>query len=202
MPAKVTFADFVVDWKKGKPDISGKTLGKYNSQLKLYLLPSFGERTLTSITTADIRKWLHIWPTLELVRRPFASHIIYCTRFCRQPSKTNCWVETLRPASNFQRSQLSQSRAELPKNFMLWQMKKGLIDHWLSSWALADFASTKRSLLESRTLTWRPRWSRLHTRGQQMSLVRNFVTGMETSFYVLQRLAKSALYRSIRTLLL
>lgn len=56
--AKVTFEDFVSDWKKGKLDISGKTLGTYNSQLKLYLLPSFGERKLTSITTSDIKKWV------------------------------------------------------------------------------------------------------------------------------------------------
>jgi integrase len=56
--AKVSFADFVVDWKKGKLDISGKTLGTYNSQLKLYLLPTFGERKLTSITTADLKKWV------------------------------------------------------------------------------------------------------------------------------------------------
>lgn len=56
--AKVTFDDFVVDWKKGKLDISGKTLATYNSQLKLYLLPSFGERKLTSITTSDIKKWV------------------------------------------------------------------------------------------------------------------------------------------------
>ncbi len=55
---RVTFETFVVDWKKGKLDISGKTLGTYNSQLKLYLLPSFGERKLTSITTADIKKWV------------------------------------------------------------------------------------------------------------------------------------------------
>lgn len=44
--------------EKGKLDISGKTLGTYNSQLKLYLLPSFGERKLTSITTSDIKKWV------------------------------------------------------------------------------------------------------------------------------------------------
>ena len=56
--AKVTFREFVVDWKKSKLDISGKTLGTYNSQLKLYLIPSFGERKLTSITTADIKKWV------------------------------------------------------------------------------------------------------------------------------------------------
>jgi integrase len=56
--AKVTFEDFVVDWKKGKLDISGKTLGTYNSQLKLYLIPSFGKRKLTSITTSDVKKWV------------------------------------------------------------------------------------------------------------------------------------------------
>ncbi len=56
--AKVTFQDFVVDWKKGKLAISGKTLATYNSQLKIYLLPAFGERKLTSITTADIKKWV------------------------------------------------------------------------------------------------------------------------------------------------
>ena len=56
--ARVTFKEFVIDWKKSKLDISGKTLGTYNSQLKLYLIPSFGERKLTSITTADIKKWV------------------------------------------------------------------------------------------------------------------------------------------------
>lgn len=55
---RVTFKEFVLDWKKSKLDISGKTLGTYNSQLKLYLIPSFGERKLTSITTADIKKWV------------------------------------------------------------------------------------------------------------------------------------------------
>ena len=52
------FGEFVVEWKKGKLDISGKTLGTYNSQLKLYLLPKYGERKLTSITTSDIKKWV------------------------------------------------------------------------------------------------------------------------------------------------
>jgi integrase len=56
--ARATFKEFVGDWKKSKLDISGKTLGTYNSQLKLYLIPSFGERKLTSITTADIKKWV------------------------------------------------------------------------------------------------------------------------------------------------
>ena len=55
---RVTFEDFVVEWKKGKLDISGKTLGTYKSQLKRYLLPSFSERKLTSITTSDIKKWV------------------------------------------------------------------------------------------------------------------------------------------------
>lgn len=55
---KASFAGFVVDWKKTKLDISGKTLGTYNSQLKLYLLPAFGERKLASITTSDIKKWV------------------------------------------------------------------------------------------------------------------------------------------------
>ena len=56
--ARIMFGEFVVEWKKGKLDISGKTLGTYNSQLKLYLLPKFGERKLTSITTSDIKKWV------------------------------------------------------------------------------------------------------------------------------------------------
>jgi len=56
--ARVMFSEFVVEWKKGKLDISGKTLGTYNSQLKLHLLPAFGERKLTSITTSDIKKWV------------------------------------------------------------------------------------------------------------------------------------------------
>ena len=56
--ASVMFGEFVGEWKKGKLDISGKTLGTYNSQLKLYLFPSFGERKLISITTSDIKKWV------------------------------------------------------------------------------------------------------------------------------------------------
>ncbi len=56
--ARVMFGEFVVEWKKGKLDISGKTLGTYKSQLKLYLLPTFGERKLTSITTTDIKRWV------------------------------------------------------------------------------------------------------------------------------------------------
>ena len=56
--ARIMFGEFVVEWKKGKLDISGKTLGTYNSQLKLYLLPKYGERKLTSITTSDIKKWV------------------------------------------------------------------------------------------------------------------------------------------------
>lgn len=56
--ACVAFGEFVVDWKKDKLDISGKEVGTYNSQLKLHLHPTFGERKLTSITTSDITKWV------------------------------------------------------------------------------------------------------------------------------------------------
>jgi integrase len=56
--SRTTFEAFVIDWKKGKLGISGKTLGTYNSQLRLYLLPTFGERKLASITTSDIKKWV------------------------------------------------------------------------------------------------------------------------------------------------
>jgi integrase len=56
--AKVLFEDFVVAWRKNKLDISGKTLATYNSQLKLYLIPHFGDRKLTFIATSDVKRWV------------------------------------------------------------------------------------------------------------------------------------------------
>lgn len=53
-----TLSSYVEYWKSTKGSTSGKTLATYNSQLKNHILPTFGERRLTSITTADIRNWV------------------------------------------------------------------------------------------------------------------------------------------------
>jgi integrase len=56
--ARVVFSNYLDTWKASKVDISGKTLATYNSQLRLYLIPEFGEKKLTSISTADIKSWV------------------------------------------------------------------------------------------------------------------------------------------------
>ncbi len=56
--SRVKFSKYVESWKSSKVEISGKTLATYNSQLKLYLLPKFGDRKLTSITTSDVKSWV------------------------------------------------------------------------------------------------------------------------------------------------
>lgn len=55
---KLQFGEYVEIWRKSKVGISGKTLATYKSQLKLHLLPSFGEKMLSSISTADIKTWV------------------------------------------------------------------------------------------------------------------------------------------------
>lgn len=56
--ARIKFSKYVETWKSSKVEISGKTLATYNSQLKLYLLPNFGDRKLTSISTSDVKSWV------------------------------------------------------------------------------------------------------------------------------------------------
>ena len=56
--ARVTFRKYLDSWRKTKIDTSGKTLATYNSQLKLYILPEFGDKKLTGITTSDVRSWV------------------------------------------------------------------------------------------------------------------------------------------------
>jgi integrase len=56
--ARVDFATFTSEWRKSKVDISGKTIATYLSQLKLYLLPTFGEKKLVAITTTDVKRWV------------------------------------------------------------------------------------------------------------------------------------------------
>jgi integrase len=55
---RIKFSKYVETWKKSKIELSGKTIATYNSQLRLYLLPQFGERKLTSISTSDVRTWV------------------------------------------------------------------------------------------------------------------------------------------------
>lgn len=56
--ARVKFSDYVESWRATKVDISGKTLATYNSQLKLYIIPAFGHKKLTGISTSDIKVWV------------------------------------------------------------------------------------------------------------------------------------------------
>ena len=56
--ARVSFAKYLESWKASKVDVSGKTLATYNSQLRLYLIPEFGERKLTGISTSGIKYWV------------------------------------------------------------------------------------------------------------------------------------------------
>lgn len=54
----LTFEQYSTTWRSTKSAISGKTLGTYDSQLRLHLMPHFGDKPLTGITSADIRKWV------------------------------------------------------------------------------------------------------------------------------------------------
>jgi hypothetical protein len=53
-----TLDAYVITWRSGKTSTSGKTLGTYDSQLKNHIIPTFGNRKLTSITTAEVRTWV------------------------------------------------------------------------------------------------------------------------------------------------
>lgn len=53
-----TLEQYSRTWLKNKIEISGKTMATYVSQLKVHILPSLGEYSLTSITNADVRAWL------------------------------------------------------------------------------------------------------------------------------------------------
>lgn len=55
----LSFKEYAQQWRLGKSSISGKTLGTYDSQLRLYLKPKFGDVTLTGITTAEVRNWIN-----------------------------------------------------------------------------------------------------------------------------------------------
>jgi integrase len=56
--ARIDFSKYVETWKASKVDISGKTLATYNSQLRLYLIPTFGTRKLSGISTSEIKAWV------------------------------------------------------------------------------------------------------------------------------------------------
>ncbi len=56
--ARVTFGAFAHEWRRNKVDISGKTLATYNSQLRLYLIPTFGDKKLSWISTSEVKKWI------------------------------------------------------------------------------------------------------------------------------------------------
>lgn len=57
-PSRSNFGDYVEEWRSSKLGISGKTLATYKSQLRLYLIPEFGGKTLTAISTTDVRNWV------------------------------------------------------------------------------------------------------------------------------------------------
>jgi integrase len=52
------FNEYASLWRATKSSISGKTLGTYDSQLRLHLSPEFGAKPLTGIASSDIRKWV------------------------------------------------------------------------------------------------------------------------------------------------
>jgi integrase len=54
----LNFEEYARVWRSAKSSISGKTLGTYDSQLRLHLVPEFGTRPLTGITSGDVRKWI------------------------------------------------------------------------------------------------------------------------------------------------
>jgi integrase len=54
----LTFEKYATLWRSTKGSISGKTLGTYDSQMRLHLMPHFGEKPLTGINTSEIRKWV------------------------------------------------------------------------------------------------------------------------------------------------
>jgi integrase len=54
----LTFEKYAAVWRSTKGGISGKTLGTYDSQMRLHLIPHFGAKPLTGINAAEIRKWV------------------------------------------------------------------------------------------------------------------------------------------------
>jgi len=54
--AGVTLADYSTPWLRER-DLKPRTRVLYGRQLDLYLLPTFGKRSLTSITPASVREW-------------------------------------------------------------------------------------------------------------------------------------------------
>jgi integrase len=55
---KITFSSYAKTWRSSKSSITGKTLATYDSQLRLHIVPHFGERSLTGISSSDVRKWI------------------------------------------------------------------------------------------------------------------------------------------------
>lgn len=53
----VTFASYAARWLDERHELRISTREDYERQLAVHLLPAFGERTLTSITTASVRSW-------------------------------------------------------------------------------------------------------------------------------------------------
>jgi len=53
-----TLDAYVITWRATKSATSGKTLGTYDSQFKNHIKPTFGNKKLTAITTADIKNWI------------------------------------------------------------------------------------------------------------------------------------------------
>lgn len=54
----VTFEEYARVWRSIKSSISGKTLGTYDSQMRLHINPHFGGKPITGITAGEIRKWV------------------------------------------------------------------------------------------------------------------------------------------------
>jgi integrase len=54
----LTFEKYATLWRSTKGSISGKTLGTYDSQMRLHLTPYFGEKPLTGISSTDVRTWV------------------------------------------------------------------------------------------------------------------------------------------------
>ena len=54
----LTFEKYATLWRSTKGSISGKTLGTYDSQMRLHLTPYFGENPLTGISSTDVRTWV------------------------------------------------------------------------------------------------------------------------------------------------
>jgi len=55
---KVTFGEWADEWLKAKVDLKPKTREGYESPLEVHILPEFGERSLRSITTLEVRRFV------------------------------------------------------------------------------------------------------------------------------------------------